>query len=214
VEVRMTSKQDRPPNWRVWRLRKPTIWQAVALSMNIDPDKVRLSRIPFDISWTHEEPNFQENKEFSDRLDMIRDNSCEIEGLPPNPIRASCDAQINLLRLAQWALSHGWDIPTELAKCGPPEAPPETEGEHVHDFKSKERGLRTGNSLSLPEQSKVRSQPKFKRALECITQLYPGDVPSQAHLSNAILCREVGEKLKSDKQPISDDTILRAAGRR
>jgi len=60
-----------------------------------------------------------------------------------------------------------------------------------------------------------RSQPAFERARRAIEELYPDGVPEQADVPNAILCRRVGVKLKNEGRPnVSDDTILRAAGRR
>jgi hypothetical protein len=60
-----------------------------------------------------------------------------------------------------------------------------------------------------------RSQPAFERARRAIEELYPDGVPGQADVPNAILCRRVGVKLKNEGLPnVSDDTILRAAGRR
>ena len=60
-----------------------------------------------------------------------------------------------------------------------------------------------------------RSQPAFERARRAIDELFPDGVPGQADVPNAILCRRVGVKLKNDGLPnLSDDTILRAAGRR
>jgi hypothetical protein len=60
-----------------------------------------------------------------------------------------------------------------------------------------------------------RSQPAFERARRAIEELYPEGVPGQADVPNAILCRRVGVKLKNKGLPnVSDDTILRAAGRR
>lgn len=60
-----------------------------------------------------------------------------------------------------------------------------------------------------------RSQPTRKRAEGMIKELYPDGVPEPAVLPNAHLCRQVGEKLKqSGLFSVSDDTILRAAGRR
>jgi hypothetical protein len=60
-----------------------------------------------------------------------------------------------------------------------------------------------------------RSQPAFERARRAIEELYPDGVPGQADVPNAILCRRVGVKLKNEGRPnVSDDTILRAAGRR
>jgi hypothetical protein len=60
-----------------------------------------------------------------------------------------------------------------------------------------------------------RSQPAFERARHAIDELFPAGVPGQADVPNAILCRRVGVKLKNKGLPnVSDDTILRAAGRR
>ena len=65
---------------------------------------------------------------------------------------------------------------------------------------------------SLPQ---ARSRPKFEGALRAIAEIYPGGVPDQAAEPNSKLCRRVGEKLKAAGLPeVSDDTILRAAGRR
>jgi hypothetical protein len=60
-----------------------------------------------------------------------------------------------------------------------------------------------------------KSRPARERALDAIKELYPKGVPDQAVEPNANLCRTVGEKLKQGGLPgVSDDTILRAAGRR
>jgi hypothetical protein len=60
-----------------------------------------------------------------------------------------------------------------------------------------------------------KSRPALERARGAINELYPNGVPGQAVKPNAILCRQVGEKLKQAGLPdVSDDTILRAAGRR
>ena len=59
---------------------------------------------------------------------------------------------------------------------------------------------------------RARTRPKFERALRAIREIYPDAVPDQATEPNSKLCQRVGEKLKGLQ--ISDDTILRAAGRR
>ena len=60
-----------------------------------------------------------------------------------------------------------------------------------------------------------KSRPAIERARRVIEELYPDGVPDQATEPNATLCRRVGAKLKESKLPdVSDDTILRAAGRR
>jgi hypothetical protein len=73
-----------------------------------------------------------------------------------------------------------------------------------------------GSTPSKPSRPKsARSKPALERARGAITELYPDGVPGQAAEPNVILCRRVGEKLKQAGLPdVSNDTILRAAGRR
>jgi hypothetical protein len=60
-----------------------------------------------------------------------------------------------------------------------------------------------------------RSRPTRERTERAIHELYPQGVPSPADLSNTELCRRVGKKLKeSGLADVSNDTILRVAGRR
>jgi hypothetical protein len=60
-----------------------------------------------------------------------------------------------------------------------------------------------------------KSRPALERARGAIKELYPNGIPGQAAEPNTNLCRRVGEKLKQAGLPdVSDDTILRAAGRR
>lgn len=63
--------------------------------------------------------------------------------------------------------------------------------------------------------TKSRSRPTRDRTQRAIKKLYPQGVPEPATLPNALLCRRVGDKLKQLGLPdVSDDTILRVAGRR
>jgi hypothetical protein len=66
----------------------------------------------------------------------------------------------------------------------------------------------------LPE--RARRRPALERAQRVINELYPDDdVPDQAAVPNSKLCYRVRQKLKEAHLPdVSDDTILRAAGRR
>ena len=60
-----------------------------------------------------------------------------------------------------------------------------------------------------------RSRPTRERAQQAINELYPNGVPQPAALPNTVLCRRVGEKLREQGLvDVSDDTILRVAGRR
>jgi hypothetical protein len=66
-----------------------------------------------------------------------------------------------------------------------------------------------------PRKSHRHGGPKLERAGRAIRELYPVAIPDQATLSNAALCKRVGEYLKINQLPdVSDDTILRATGRR
>jgi hypothetical protein len=70
-------------------------------------------------------------------------------------------------------------------------------------------------SMSQRRQPRSKSQPATERARRIIDKLYPGGVPDQATEPNVQLCRRVGAALKeANLLPVSDDSILRAAGRR
>jgi hypothetical protein len=85
-----------------------------------------------------------------------------------------------------------------------------------------EESYRPHNGLSVGKSSRKRRRtPKLENVQRAIKELYPNGVPDQLMLPNALLCQQVSEKLNEiakSKQmkplSISDDTILRAAGRR
>jgi hypothetical protein len=64
--------------------------------------------------------------------------------------------------------------------------------------------------------AKKRSRPQRERAKAVIDTLWPDGVPPQNELRNASLLKRVNNHLKKIGSPesISDDTILRAAGRK
>ena len=78
----------------------------------------------------------------------------------------------------------------------------------------------SSSAASIPRQPASgphrKSQTAREGAHRAIREVYPGGVvPDQAAEPNATLCRRVGAKLKQLGLPdVSDDTILRAAGRR
>jgi hypothetical protein len=60
-----------------------------------------------------------------------------------------------------------------------------------------------------------RTSPALERAQEAIRELFPQDLPNQADLPNRNLCLRVHKKIEEKGLPnVSDDTVLRAAGRR
>jgi hypothetical protein len=70
-------------------------------------------------------------------------------------------------------------------------------------------------SHARPQRSRGKSRPAIERAQRAIETLYPNGVPDQVTEPNATLCRRVSANLKESKlADVSDDTILRAAGRR
>ena len=74
---------------------------------------------------------------------------------------------------------------------------------------------RHGQMIEEVLKARTKSRPSFERAGRAIKQHYPDGVPDQATEPNANLFRRVGEKLKQSGLPeVSNDTILRAAGRR
>ena len=66
-----------------------------------------------------------------------------------------------------------------------------------------------------PSGRRIRTHPARESAAAAIAQIYPEGVPEQVAEPNAALCKKVAAKLKGGlHEMISDDTILRAAGRR
>jgi hypothetical protein len=60
-----------------------------------------------------------------------------------------------------------------------------------------------------------KTRPALEAARRVIAELYPGGDPGQTTLPNSLLCKAVGAAMKARGLPaVSDDTILRAAGRR
>jgi hypothetical protein len=108
----------RAPNWRKWKhLPSATLYEAVALSLNIDPEKIR--RNPR--AWMGGK-RFDEGQEFLDRLFVAKRNLDCLGPLNSMGIRYyEEDPVVNLQAFAAWAASIGWDVPAELG--GPATAP-------------------------------------------------------------------------------------------
>jgi hypothetical protein len=72
-------------------------------------------------------------------------------------------------------------------------------------------GLTDTDQPAQTAKERERARPILERARRVIKELYPDGVPEQAIVSNKVLYRQVNEKLSGS---LSEDTILRAAGRR
>jgi hypothetical protein len=96
-----------------------------------------------------------------------------------------------------------WDIEwIEVSRAAVTRIFCEAQGGHEHKARNGRPRLR-------------KSSPALQRACQAIDELYPNRVPEQAAEPNGTLCRRVSEKLKQAGLPqVSNDTILRAAGRR
>jgi hypothetical protein len=103
------AEPDRAPDWHIWR-HAPLVklWEAVALSLNVEPRKVRHS--PH--SWMCDSHLFEEGQEFEDRLFLAE-----------RSFRRTLDAdtETNLPAFIAWAGSKGWELPSELVTLAKPD---------------------------------------------------------------------------------------------
>ena len=76
--------------------------------------------------------------------------------------------------------------------------------------------LSAAPSIEEAPSTKKRTQPQRERAKKVIDAEWPNGVPDQSELRNAFLLRRVHDRLKSNGscESISDESILRAAGRK
>ena len=120
------SNSERLPRWNKWRLM-PEVkeWEAVALSLNIEPGKVKIDR---DACMEDDHP-FDEGGEFNDRLEILKKHSSSRTHFP-----TSCNltmanwynCEVRLDEFAAWCAHFGFAIPPELsalAKAAPQTAP-------------------------------------------------------------------------------------------
>lgn len=104
---------SRKPNWSKWRhMLDVKVWQAVALSLDIDPDK--LQRNPH--AWMSGAPGFLEGREFADRLDVVCANIGSGRALTPvaYPSEHKASWPVQMREFVAWCMSIDWPIPDEL----------------------------------------------------------------------------------------------------
>lgn len=108
--------EGRAPDWPNWKhLKTAALWHCVALSLNIDPRKVRHHPQAWMTGGPRRQPArvFLETQCFNDRWFFaqraVADNLV-------GPLRWEArDAIVELASFAKWALSVGWSMPAELS---------------------------------------------------------------------------------------------------
>lgn len=105
---------DRKPKWDKWKLiRQVELWQAIALSLNIEPSKVKYKQN----SCMGSSSPFDEGETFIDRLEVLRQHSLN-QSYFPTP----CTLNIfkwyfccnRLDEFSAWCIHVGYEIPDEL----------------------------------------------------------------------------------------------------
>ena len=130
-----------------------------------------------------------------------------------------------LIPAAVWRDAHFDTHTGELFPAGTdPHNPPNEEGGYGHggngiiEFNAEDLHywLSAAPSTEEAPSTKKLARPQRERAKEAIDALWPDGVPPQSKLRNTSLLKCVHDHLKKNDSPesISDDTILRAAGRK
>jgi len=107
-------QQNRKPNWNKWRhVPNAKIWEAVALSLDIEPSKVEHSST----SWMAEQHMFEESEEFDDRI-FVAGRNLGGGGLTPKVLSMDdrSDSIVSLSEFAAWSLSINWNVPPKFAE--------------------------------------------------------------------------------------------------
>lgn len=110
------NAEIRDVDWEVWQhIPEAKLWEAVALSLNLDPRRIKINRH----SWMASDLIFEERKEFSDRLLVAQRNLTSGNLMARHYNSASPNVcSVSLGEFSVWALSIGWTLPPVLTKIG------------------------------------------------------------------------------------------------
>ncbi len=104
---------DRKPNWKKWRhVPHVKIWEAVALSLGIEPKEVDIDPN----GWMTGHLIFNEFEEFNDRI-FVAGRQVETSSgfdVKSRVLDDPSNCTVDLGEFAAWALSIEWDIPPEF----------------------------------------------------------------------------------------------------
>ena len=113
--LRKPRPEPRAPRWPKWRLMPEVkVWQAVALSLGIEPEQVRTESN----AWMGAKYPFDEGDDFTDRLDVTIANMHDRARFPTPCTVNMGHAYLNGTHLAEFARFAvevaRWDVPDEL----------------------------------------------------------------------------------------------------
>jgi hypothetical protein len=195
--VSNAGNPERAPNWRIWKhVPEVKTYEAVALSLNIDPDKIRHS--PH--SWMADERLFDEGEEFQERLFVVERNLEMLGVINLTDVQyRDEDPIIRLRKFAAWAVTIGWVLPSELTELAAAES-----RSAIPDSKKEDR-RRITKSKSAPR--RVAVQTKRDAVASWLAQRYPEGVPP------GMSQKEIARQFEGEKKVRVDPrTVRRALG--
>jgi hypothetical protein len=117
------TSNDRRPNWDMWRLMpEATLGELVALSMNIDPAKVRYDRDARQCDG--ELPPYDEAEEFKTRARIVQRNTQALENVSVS-IGRPFQCKYKVPSFVRWILGAKLTVPPELASLLRDDASPQ-----------------------------------------------------------------------------------------
>lgn len=107
---------DRKPNWNKWKLiPNAKIWEVAALSLDIDPDKVKHNPQ----GWMANAFTTLEGQDFKDRVEVITANAMNDKSSLLYLVTLNQGGveycEISIANFAKWAISKSLSLPSELA---------------------------------------------------------------------------------------------------
>lgn len=142
-------------NWPIW-LNLPTlrVWEAVALSLAIEPNEVSQQR--------HGERWLLESQNFKERLQLAAANLNHSLHVHKGLVVDRADTTISLREFCTWAASIGWTMPRELEALATREAPEHADSTSSLTAETADRlGIKgTANAPAADAGSAYRSQSK------------------------------------------------------
>jgi hypothetical protein len=173
------------------------IIEAVALSLNIEPRSIRQSPN----SWMAGKRLFDESDEFKERLFVVERN-LEALGLVnfANVRYFDEDPVIRLKAFAEWVVTTGWELPSEIAELATTSresAAPELDRVRL------EPAIATKQT-----RSKIEIQSKREAVAAWIANRYPGGIPPGTTM------KEISRRFEAETSVrVAEKTVSRALGR-